>query len=87
MEAAGDYWKPFYYVLDDTRPVLVVNAKNALNIPGRKTDVFDAAWLAQLAAHWLLRTSFVPPPPIRELRDLTQTRARLCVTARGRFSG
>jgi transposase len=57
------------------------------HIPGRKTDVFDAAWLAQLAAHWLLRTSFVPPPPIRELRDLTQTRARLCVTARGRFSG
>jgi transposase len=75
MEATGDYWKPFYYVLEDTLPVLLVNAKNARNIPGRKTDVSDAAWLAQLAACGLLRPSFVPPPRIRELRDLTRARA------------
>ena len=81
MEATGDYWKPFYYVLENTLPVLLVNAKNARNIPGRKTDVSDAAWLAQLAAHGLLRPSFVPPPPIRELRDLTRARA---ITVRDR---
>jgi transposase len=81
MEATGDYWKPFYYVLEDTLPVLLVTAKNARNIPGRKTDVSDAAWLAQLAACGLLRPSFVPPPRIRELRDLTRARA---ITVRDR---
>jgi transposase len=81
MEATGDYWKPFYYVLENTLPVLLVNAKNARNIPGRKTDVSDAAWLAQLAAHGLMRASFVPPPAIRELRDLTRARA---ITVRDR---
>lgn len=75
MEATGDYWKPFYYVLEDAPfEVMLVNAHDAKNVPGRKTDVSDAAWLAQLAAHGLLRASFVPPPPIRELRDLTRTR-------------
>jgi transposase len=75
MEATGDYWKPVYYALEGTLPVLLVNAKNARNIPGRKTDVSDAVWLAQLAACGLLKPSFVPPPPIRELRDLTRARA------------
>jgi transposase len=75
MEATSDYWKPFFYLLEDTLPVVLVNAKSARNIPGRKTDVSDAAWLAQLAAHGLLRASFVPPEPIRELRDLTRARA------------
>lgn len=74
MEATGDYWKPFYYLLEETLPVMLVNAKAARNIPGRKTDVSDAAWLAQLGAHGLLRASFVPPEPIRELRDLTRAR-------------
>ena len=75
MEATGDYWKPFYYLLEDAPfEVMLVNARDAKNLPGRKTDVSDAAWLAQLAAHGLLRASFVPPPPIRELRDLTRTR-------------
>ena len=74
MEATSDYWKPFYYLMEHRVPVLLVNAKHARNIPGRKTDVSDAAWLAQLAAHGLLRPSFVPPPPIRELRDLTRAR-------------
>lgn len=75
MEATSDYWKPFFYLLEETLPVMLVNAKSARNIPGRKTDVSDAAWLAQLGAHGLLRASFVPPEPIRELRDLTRARA------------
>ncbi|WP_299167700.1 IS110 family transposase [uncultured Arthrobacter sp.] len=75
MEATSDYWKPFFYLLEETLPVVLVNAKAARNIPGRKTDVSDAAWLAQLAAHGLLRASFIPPEPIRELRDLTRSRS------------
>jgi len=75
LEATSDYWKPFYYLLEETLPVMLVNAKAARNMPGRKTDVADAVWLAELAAHGLLRASFVPPEPIRELRDLTRTRA------------
>ena len=75
MEATSDYWKPFYYLLEETLPMMLVNARMARNIPGKKTDVSDAAWLAQLAAHGLLRPSFVPPEPIRELRDLTRARA------------
>lgn len=74
MEATSDYWKPFYFVMEDRLPVMLVNAKHARNIPGRKTDVSDAAWLAQLAAHGLLRASFIPPEPIRQLRDLTRAR-------------
>jgi len=78
MEATGDYWKPFYYVLEDGPfEVMLVNARDAKNLPGRKTDVSDAAWLAQLAAHGLVRASFVPPEPIRHLRDLTRTRTAI----------
>jgi len=76
MEATGDYWKPFYYLLEDGLNVMLVNARHAKNLPGRKTDVSDAAWLAQLGAHGLLRGSLVPPPPVRQLRDLTRTRTR-----------
>ena len=72
MEATSDYWKPFYYVMEDTLPVMLVNARHARNIPGRKSDVSDAAWLAQLGAHGLLRASFIPPEPVRHLRDLTR---------------
>jgi len=84
MEATGDYWKPFYYLLDDAGfEVLLVNARQVKNLPGRKTDVSDATWLAQLGAHGLVRGSFVPPEPIRQLRDLT--RARTAITReRGR---
>ena len=75
MEATGDYWKPFHYLLDDGPfEILLVNARHVKNLPGRKTDVSDAAWLAQLGAHGLVRGSFVPPEPIRQLRDLTRTR-------------
>ena len=76
MEATGDYWKPFYYLLEDLPGVAVelVNARHVKNLPGRKSDVSDATWLAQLGAHGLVRGSFVPPEPIRVLRDLTRTR-------------
>ena len=79
MEATGDYWKPFYYLLEDLdgTEVMLVNAREAKNLPGRKTDVSDATWLAQLGAHGLVRASFVPPQPIRELRDLTRTRTAI----------
>lgn len=77
MEATSDYWKPFYYLMEDQLPVRLVNAKQARNIPGRKTDVNDATWLAQLAAHDLLPGSFIPPEPIRQLRDLTRSRSAL----------
>ena len=77
MESTGDYWKPFYYALEDALPVMLVNPREARNRPGRKTDVSDAAWLADLAAHGLVRGSFVPPEPIRELRDLTRARTAL----------
>jgi len=79
MEATSDYWRPFYYLLeDDGLQVVLVNSRDARNVPGRKTDVSDAAWLADLGAHGLVRASFVPPPPIQELRDLT--RARTIIT-------
>ena len=78
MEATGDYWRPFYYVLESGFQVMLVNARSVRNVPGRKTDVSDAAWLADLGAHGLVRASFVPPEPIRVLRDLT--RARTVIT-------
>lgn len=78
MEATGDYWRPFYYVLEEELNIILVNAHQARNVPGRKTDVSDSAWLADLGAHGLVRASFVPPAPIRELRDLT--RARTIIT-------
>ena len=72
MEATSDYWKPFFYLLEDVLPVMLVNAHQAKNVPGRKSDVSDSVWLADLGAHGLLRGSLVPPPPIRRLRDLTR---------------
>jgi Transposase len=70
MEATGDYWKPFYYLREDAPfEVRLVNARHPKNTPGRKTDVDDAEWLAQLGAQGLVRGSFVPPEPVRPLRD------------------
>jgi transposase len=83
MEATGVYWKPVYYLLEDDFELLLVNAQHVKNVPGRKTDVQDAQWLCQLLEHGLLRSSFVPPKPIRELRDLTRYRKSL-VWERGR---
>lgn len=77
IESTSDYWKPFYYLLDDGLDVVLVNAASVRNLPGRKTDVSDAAWLADLGAHGLVKASFVPPAPIRALRDLTRTRTAI----------
>jgi len=76
MEATGVYWKPVYYLLEDDFELLLVNAQHVKNVPGRKTDVKDAQWLCQLLEHGLLSSSFVPPKPIRELRDLTRYRVQ-----------
>jgi len=78
MEATGQYWKPVWYVLEERGfELLLVNARHVKMLPGRKTDVADAEWLAELLEHGLLRGSFVPPAAIRELRDLTRYRKRL----------
>ena len=77
MESTGVYWKPVYYVLEDEFTCLLVNAAHVSKVPGRKTDVRDCEWLAQLLEHGLLRGSFVPPVAIRELRDLTRYRTVL----------
>ncbi|MFC9084404.1 IS110 family transposase, partial [Streptomyces sp. NPDC057062] len=77
IETTGDYWKPFYYLLAEELNVVLVNARMVKNLPGRKTDVSDAAWLTQLGSHGLVRASFVPPQPVRELRDLTRARTQL----------
>jgi len=80
IESTAAYWKPFYFLLDDALDVMLVNARAARNVPGRKTDVSDAAWLADLGAHGLVRASFVPPEPIRVLRDLTRARTTIAQT-------
>lgn len=77
MEATGVYWKPVWHVLEGRFELLLVNPAHARNVPGRKSDVNDAHWLADLLAHGLIRASFVPPAPIQELRDLTRTRKQL----------
>src|SRR5438128_11691914 len=74
LESTGVYWKPVYYVLEEAMTCVLVNAAHVKQVPGRKTDVQDCVWLAQLLEHGLLRGSFVPPPPLRELRDLTRYR-------------
>jgi transposase len=74
MEATGVFWKPVWAILEDEFPLLLVNARHVKQVPGRKTDVSDAAWLCQLAEAGLLRASFVPPKPIRALRNLTRYR-------------
>ena len=77
MESTGEFWKPLYNLLEDNFTILVVNAQHMKNVPGRKTDVQDAEWIADLLAHGLLRGSFIPPEPQRDLRDLTRQRTIL----------
>jgi transposase len=77
MESTGVYWKPVYAILEGTFQIVVANAQQVKKVPGRKTDVKDAEWIADLLCHGLLRPSFVPPQPIRELRDLTRYRRKL----------
>jgi transposase len=77
MESTGVYWKPVFHLLEGRFEVLLVNAHHRKQVPGRKTDVKDAEWIAQLLQYGLLQASFLPPPPIRELRDLTRQRTQL----------
>jgi transposase len=77
MESTGSYWRPVYNVLEGRFELLVANAHHVKNVPGRKTDVKDAEWLADLLAHGLLKASFVPEPSLRALRDLTRGRSTL----------
>jgi transposase len=77
MESTGVYWKPVWHVLEGEFELVLANAAHIKNVPGRKSDVNDATWIADLLAHGLIRSSFVPPEPIQELRDLTRTRKQL----------
>ena len=77
MESTGVYWMPVYKMLEGHFQLVVGNAQHLAKVPGRKTDVLDSEWLAELLRHGLIRSSFVPPPPIRELRDLTRYRRKL----------
>jgi transposase len=77
MESTGVYWKPVYAILEGAFEIVVANAQQVKKVPGRKTDVKDAEWIADLLCHGLLRSSFVPPKSIRELRDLTRYRRKL----------
>jgi transposase len=72
MESTGCYWKPVWQLLEGQLECWLLNAAHLDNVPGRKTDVADAAWIAQLVEHGLVRPSFVPPRPVRELRELTR---------------
>jgi transposase len=77
MEATGVYWRPAWHVLEGDFELVLANAMHVKNVPGRKTDVSDAHWIADLVAHGLIRGSFVPPMPIQDLRMLTRTRKQL----------
>jgi transposase len=77
LESTGVYWKPLFNVLEEVIEVVLANARHIKNVPGRKTDVKDCEWLAQLLRHGLVRGSFIPPKPIRQLRDLTRYRQKL----------
>lgn len=77
MESTGIYWRPVYQLLEDARPLLLVNPQHMKAVPGRKTDVKDSEWIADLLRHGLLTASFIPPKPIRELRELTRYRTIL----------
>src|SRR4051795_13538307 len=77
MESTSTYWKPPFYCLEEVMEVWLLNAAHMKAVPGRKTDVRDAEWIAQLLEHGLLRPSFVPPPDIRQLRMLTRYRVQL----------
>jgi transposase len=74
LESTGMYWHPVYNLLEEGRTVILVNPQHMKAVPGRKTDVKDSEWLADLLRHGLLKASFIPPKPIRELRDLTRYR-------------
>ena len=77
MESTGVYWKPVYNILEDFFDITLANAQRIKNVPGRKTDVSDAEWIAKLLRHGLIEKSFVPPEDFRNLRDLTRLRKKM----------
>ncbi len=77
MESTGVFWKPVWHILAERFELVLANATHIKNVPGRKSDQSDAQWIADLLAHGLIRSSFVPPPQIQELRDLTRTRRQM----------
>ncbi len=77
IESTGVYWQPIFNILEGSIDVILANAQHVKTLPGRKTDLRDAEWLAELGAHGLVRASFIPPAPIRELRELTRYRTHL----------
>src|SRR6266576_3590212 len=77
MESTGVYWRPIWNVLEEELVLMLVNAQHMKAVPGRKTDMKDAEWIAELLQHGLLRASFVPPRPQRELREVTRYRSKL----------
>lgn len=77
IESTGVYWRPIFNILEGVIPVMLVNARHVKAVPGRKTDVRDCEWLGDLLRHGLLKPSFIPPPEIRELRELTRYRQTL----------
>ena len=83
MESTGDYWKPVFNLLEGHGEVLLVNAEHVKHVPGRKTDVKDAEWLGELLVYGLLKPSFIPAKPQRDLRDLTRYRTKLVQERRG----
>src|SRR5687767_5515314 len=80
MESTGVYWIPVYQVLEGSVEIVLGNPRHMANVPGRKTDVSDAHWIAKLLRHGLIRPSFVPPRPIRQLRQMTRYRRKLVQT-------
>ena len=77
IESTGIYWKPVWNVLEGDFTIVLANAQHVKNVPGRKTDAKDSEWIAELLQHGLLRSSYVPPEIIRDLRDLTRGRVTL----------
>lgn len=77
MESTGVYWKPLWNLLEGQFEMLLVNATHIKYVPGRKTDIGDSEWIAQLLQHGLLKPSFIPPAAVRDLRDLTRDRTLL----------
>src|SRR5579875_1882407 len=77
MESTGVYWRPVFNLLEEGRTIILVNAQHMKAVPGRKTDIKDSEWIADLLRHGLLKASFIPPAPVREWRDLTRYRKTL----------
>jgi transposase len=86
MESTGVYWQPIYHILEEHFQIFLVNAQAVKRMPGRKTDMKDAEWLATLLQHGLLQPSFIPPKQQRELRDLTRYRTSLMLPIGSRKS-